>query len=331
MSNKNINIIVVVFVLTAAQLCWGLEDNRSQGNEESALKVHLPREVTIEGAAISLGEVGIICGQESLVDKASEILLGSISRPGQEVVIDRQIVLSRLACNGISPSKVALTGAKEVAVKQQHMLFEGVEFVALASEFLEKNLSRISACRWSAVRTPKDLTLAGGGNIEFLPHLVKSNATDLARVEIGVLENGRQIDEREVVFRLQYECHNVVAQADIPKGAVIDSNNVRIEKGFSSVPEPVGWKPPYGLVARRPIEANTVIRAGMLAVLQPEVIIERNQAVVIQIQRPGLRVTAVGSAMEKGREGELIKVRNVDSQRIVVARVNEDGTVEPVY
>ncbi|MHC4087226.1 MAG: flagella basal body P-ring formation protein FlgA [Planctomycetota bacterium] len=34
--------------------------------------------------------------------------------------------------------------------------------------------------------------------------------------------------------------------------------------------------------------------------------------------------------MQEGRTGEYIKVRNLNSQRIILARVKEDGTVEPV-
>jgi flagella basal body P-ring formation protein FlgA len=35
--------------------------------------------------------------------------------------------------------------------------------------------------------------------------------------------------------------------------------------------------------------------------------------------------------MQDGRAGDYIKIRNVDSQRIIIASVNENGTVEPVY
>ncbi len=35
--------------------------------------------------------------------------------------------------------------------------------------------------------------------------------------------------------------------------------------------------------------------------------------------------------MQEGRAGEYIKVRNVDSRRVISAKVNKDGTVEPVF
>jgi flagella basal body P-ring formation protein FlgA len=69
----------------------------------------------------------------------------------------------------------------------------------------------------------------------------------------------------------------------------------------------------------------------MVAPANPVVIVKRNQTVVIRIEIPGLLITAMGKAMRDGRSGEYIKVQNVDSRRIIYARVNEDGTVQPLF
>ena len=68
---------------------------------DSVLRIYLPREIVIEDNTALLGQIGIIHGDESLIAKAVKIALGRISVPGQEVTIDRQMLLSRLACNGI--------------------------------------------------------------------------------------------------------------------------------------------------------------------------------------------------------------------------------------
>ncbi|MHC4762939.1 MAG: flagellar basal body P-ring formation chaperone FlgA, partial [Planctomycetota bacterium] len=63
----------------------------------------------------------------------------------------------------------------------------------------------------------------------------------------------------------------------------------------------------------------------------PHILLKRNQNVVIKVDRLGLLITAIGKTMQDGRVGEYIKVRNVDSQRIIMAKVSEDGSVEPVF
>ncbi|MHC4087225.1 MAG: hypothetical protein ACYSU5_18740 [Planctomycetota bacterium] len=244
--------------------------------KDSVLKLYLPREVTIKNDTISLGEVSIIGGNPSkggLAAKAIKIPLGRITMPGQEIVIDRSMILSRLACNGIPASKVILTGAEKITVRQLQKIIKSSEFVELASAFLKKNPPVGSACQWNAIRIPKDLK-------------------NQAKVRIAVVQNGKQIAECEVTFRLKYNCRRAVTLVDIPAGAVISSKNVKIESAISSHPEAVNWKPPYGLIAKRPLAAKTTLGPYM-------VIVRRNQNVVIRIERPLLLITAIGKTMQE--------------------------------
>ena len=182
------------------------------------------------------------------------------------------------------------------------------------------------------IRVPKDLVLPGvSKDIKLSPRLAGSSARNQAKVQIVVLADDKKIGVCEVTFRLKYTNRRVVTLADIPAGTVISARNVKIEKGVSSYPEPADWRPPYGLVARRNLRAKTVIRPDMIGPAKPAVVVGRNQTVVIRIERPGILVTAIGKAMQDGRAGEYIKVRNVDSQRIILAKVNEDGTVKPIF
>ncbi|MDH4238463.1 MAG: flagellar basal body P-ring formation chaperone FlgA [Phycisphaerae bacterium] len=303
--------------------------------KDSVLKLYLPREVTIKDDTISLGEVSIIGsnpGKDGLAVRAIKILLGRITMPGQEIVIDRSMILSRLACNGIPASKVTLTGAEKITVRRQQKIIKSGEFVELASAFLKKTPPAGSVCEWEAIRAPKDLVIPEKSeDIKLVPRFAKDAGKNQAEVEIVVFGDGKAIGKYEVTFRLKYKCHRVVTLVDIPAGAVISSKNVKIENAISSHPEAVDWKPPYGLIAKRPLPANTVLGPHMFGPVKPAVIVGRNQNVVIRIERPPLLVTAIGKTMQEGRTGEYIKVRNLNSQRIILARVKEDGTVEPVF
>ena len=326
MSNRTIGIIVTAFLLTSAT-------SRADDIEKSfPLRIHLPRDVSIEGDTLQLGQVSIIRGEETLVAKANKISIGRFSVPGQEIVINRSTVLSRLACSGIPVSKVSLTGAEKVTVKQRQQIIKGEEFVKRAKSFLDKNPLVDSVCKSTPVTLPKDLILQGSSeDIKLSARLIKSGARNRAKVRIAVLANGIEIGAREVTFRLKYNSRRVTTLVDIPAGAVISPENVRIEKALSDYPEPSDWSPPYGLIAKRRLPANTVILPNMTTSAKAPIIVERNQTVVIRFENPELLVTAIGKTMQKGRAGEYIKVRNVDSHRIIVAKVNENGTVEPVF
>jgi flagella basal body P-ring formation protein FlgA len=331
MSSRAINIILVS-LLVLEQFCQGsAAQPAGDANEDCALQIYLPREVTIKEDCLWLGQVGLVRGSDFFVAKASQIPLGRISVPGQEIVIDRPMVLSRLACNGIPSSKVTLLGAEKVKVKQQQKTIKGGDFVKRASSFLKDNPRTLSVCRLEPLSIPQDFAVPGdSNNMELRPRLAGTCPSDQANVQIVVLQEGKQIGIREVTFRLKYNCRTVVALVDIPAGAPISAENVKIENTISSHPEPADWKPPYGLIAKRHLPANTVLGANMVAPAGRPVVVGRNQSVIIRLEKPGLLVTAVGKTLENGRAGEHIKVRNVDSQRIILARVNEDGTVEPV-
>lgn len=333
MSSKLINVVVITCLLVSAQFCRASANKETDSpQKDSALQVYLPREVTIKDNCFKLGQVSVIRGKESLVAKANEIALGRISVPGQKIVVDRSVVLSRLACNGIPAWKVTLSGAEKITVKRQQRIIKGNEFIESASSFLKKNSAAGSICQLKPVRIPPDLIVPGASkDIKLSPRLVRSGARNQVRVQIVVLADVEQVGTREVTFRLKYNCRRAVALVDIPAGAAIRTENVKIEKTPSNYPEPANWSPPYGLVARRRISANTVIYSHMLGPGKPQVLLRRRQRVVIRIEKPGFLVTAVGEAMQEGRAGEYIKVRNVDSRRIILARVNEDGTVEPVF
>ncbi len=327
MNSKIISIVVTSCVLTWANFAvYGVD-------KDYTLQIYLLREAKVENANPNLGQVSIIRGAESLVARANKIALGRLSVPGQELVIDRSMVLSRLACSGIPASKVILTGAEKVSIKQQQQIIKSVELIEQASLFLGKNLPEASVCQWNPLRRPKDLIVPQEfKDVKLAPRFVKSVVRGQAKVQIAILSEGKEIAMREVAFGLKYNCHKVVTSVAIPRGAVIGPENVKIEKAVSNYPEPAGWTAPYGLIARHRLAANTVIRPNMVGPVQSAIIVRRNQNVIIRLTSGGLFLTTSGKALEKGRAGDYVKVKVqiTKTPRTIMAKVNEDGTVEPV-
>ena len=327
---KSTGIFIICAALTFALFCQaGTEIKNNDTEKDSCLKIYLPRQVNINEKSLTLGRVSIIQGSKSLVARASEIPLGRISVPGQKIVLERSMILSRLACSGIPASKVTLTGSEKITVKQQNRTISSSEFVSLADSLLKK-MPGNTACKWNPIREPKDFVVpAGSDDIKFSTSLIQTGVKNQARVEIIVFSGNNKIGLRQVTFSLTYECRQAVTKIDIPAGGVFNPENIKIETIQSNNPEPVDWKSPYGQVAKRPLPAGTVLASNMLESIEPPVILKRNQNVVIRIERPGFLITAMGIAMQDGRAGDYIKVRNTDSQRIILAKIKEDGTVEP--
>ncbi len=295
------------------------------------LQVHLPREVTVRDSRLNLGQVSVVRGSDAMVAKASPIALGRLSVPGQKLVLDRPTILSRLASSGIPAGQVRLTGAKAVTVRRQQKIIQDEDFVKVGREFLKQYPTARLAVETIAVTRPKNLVLSEPpGEMELTPKLVRHGARGHVTVRIQVLADGKAVGTRDVSFRLRYRQHRLVTVQPISEGVALTPENVKIETVVADRPEPAGWKPPYGAVATRLIPADTEIRQGMIGVARPPVAIRRNETVQIRIERPGILITAMGTALQEARSGECLKVRNADSNRIIMCRVKADGTVEPV-
>ncbi len=299
--------------------------------QEALLQVHLPRQVTVRDRLLQLGQVSVVRGSRPLVSKVRAIRMGQFSAPGQRVVLDRATILSRLASLGIPPERVRLTGADAVAVRRQQEIIESQDFVQLGQQFLRQSTSAFAVCEILPLSKPKNLVLAGQPeNVQLRPQFVRSTVRGLATVQIRVVVDGKDIGSRDIPFRVKYQRRQAITMADVAEGAVLTPENVKIEKKVSDRPEPAGWRPPYGLVTTRVLAADTEIREDMIGLVQSTVLVRRNETVVIRLNRPGLTVTAVGTALQEARTGETVKVRNDDSRRVIVCKVNPDGTVEPV-
>ncbi len=296
------------------------------------LTLRLPREVTVSSETLTLGQIAMITGDEGIAAEAGEVELGRISMPGQKITIDRAMIRSRLACSGITECDPVLLGADKVTVKQMVKVIKSDSFVGSASSFLAENIKEQTIARWEPLREPAELVLSNQSrDIELLPRLVSRSANGQVTTEVSVVAGGEVLGTRRIVFRPKYNTHRAVAAADVSAGTPLTPDNTRIENVITDESQAPDWAPPYGLVTVRDLAAGTIIVPGIVKTPRPRVIIERNQTVVIRIDKPGLVVTAMGKTMQRGRLDDYIKVRNIDSQRVIMARVNEDGTVEPAF
>jgi flagella basal body P-ring formation protein FlgA len=80
-----------------------------------------------------------------------------------------------------------------------------------------------------------------------------------------------------------------------------------------------------GLALKRNIAANTPLKENDL---QKEKILSRNSTVNIIYNTPTISLKAIGIAMESGGAGDMIKVKNSSSGKIIQAIIKDDQNVE---
>ena len=83
----------------------------------------------------------------------------------------------------------------------------------------------------------------------------------------------------------------------------------------------IGFSSKHALQPGRPITKEELVSP---------VLVERDQPVMIVYQSAGITASMPGVALKNGRKGEMVKVRNASSQRVISAMVAESGVVTTV-
>ena len=110
------------------------------------------------------------------------------------------------------------------------------------------------------------------------------------------------------------------------RGEVIKPSDVTTErrpKGDMSG-DYINAESAVGLAAKRPLRAGVTLNASDL--MKPEAV-QRNEAVTIVYEIPGVVLTARGKALETGSIGDIVGVVNIQSNRTVQATVVAPGRV----
>lgn len=117
---------------------------------------------------------------------------------------------------------------------------------------------------------------------------------------------------------------SVVSTRPIRSNTVLGPADVSIVEttipgALKQVEEAVGLETRVNLYPGRPIHA---------ADLGPVSIVDRNDVVTMIYRKGGLTIIAEGRALARAGAGESLRVMNIDSKSVVVARVSGPGTVE---
>ena len=123
----------------------------------------------------------------------------------------------------------------------------------------------------------------------------------------------------------------VVADSTLERGQQISADNITIKKlnisntrgDYLTDPAEV-----IGLTVKRRVRDRQPI---MLNQVESPLLVERGQRVLMVAEQNGVEARTMGEAMKKGRKGEIIKVKNESSGRVVSAIVADIGVVNMVY
>jgi flagella basal body P-ring formation protein FlgA len=148
-----------------------------------------------------------------------------------------------------------------------------------------------------------------------------------ARVKYELLVDSVPFKKFWIPVRVDKKVDAVVASRDIPKGKVVTLQDVKREKlpslrvrgGVLTIESVVGK------VAKRNIRAGEVIKERDL---EPNFVVKKGKPVKLIYESGGIHVELLAVALENGAVGDIIKVKNVSTGKVLVCKVIGENTVK---
>ena len=294
------------------------------------MHIYVPRTRTLANGPMTLGSLCIMrCDDSAVYAKAVAVAMGRAPLTGETLVIDRSTILSRLAAEGIKARSVAMSGAPAVSLTCNATTFSSEKILAAAGAYLDAHRPGAAGSGYRLLRKVGRLSVADDGKAKLLIRTHKDVPPGYVKLEAAAIAGKRALGAVEMLFKITYAHRQAVTTQRISAGTVFTPHNTRLRTVNLDGPATPDWSPPYGSEATRNIAPGTVVAANMTRTHKLEIVVRRKQAVTMIVRGPGFMVQGKGEALQDGRPGDMIKVRNNTSKRIVKAKVQYDGTVVP--
>jgi len=161
-------------------------------------------------------------------------------------------------------------------------------------------------------------------NISFV-EMPDANGAGICSLELE--QNGGRTRSVQVPFKVFtkrkiFMMRHPGKQGDIIRKGDISAKEIHLTGRNSEYPATA--EDIIGRVLKRDIAANTIITRQ---VLEDQIALQRGDLVNIVLEGRGLLVRTKGKAIDKGRIGDTVRVKNVTSGREVMGKVASGGTV----
>ncbi len=285
-------------LITLVAIVIGCAANRlvaqSPAVEKSPVVIALVAEAMIDDSLVQLDQIAKLTGGTAeMRRRIAKLDVAELKLSAERTTVTADQVRFRLLLAGLESSQVRLTGFKQTLVYESNEPVTLRKILNSADKALRQKLggdpSKVSIVPAKEIIAPR-IDVLSNDRIQLDAKVNPASVrADKARVDVAVIINGRA---HEIIpVHLEFKMSDPIV-----KGS---------PKNFNILPT-------NGLVVRD----------------EPSDILVKNTDLVKIVARIGsARIEAAGVAMQDGKLGDVIRVRNTDSNRVVLGRVEPNGTV----
>ncbi len=330
---NNIRIIstLLFMFISMVYVDMGWSQSEEKGLESSNIIINLKKHSIVNGNSILISDVAYVESLDlDMILKIDNVKLGHPPRPGRKRIIGRGEILRTLHNVGVDASGVQFDGAAEVKIEVRHITITGNEIADHSQKYLRNKLNETDENSVVKLqRIPNDQRVPlGSGDVKLrFSRVSVGKSGRQAYLSVDVVVDNSVYSSLGLTFDIKRFRKVVVAVDGIKPGNIIRNDNVDIasvevsrvfDDIFTSIDDVVGME------VKRPIRPGDVI-TGKAIKKRPAMY--KGDRVVILIKSSGLEVRSKGICQETGGHGEIVKVMNVDTKKMLLGSVLNGGIV----
>jgi flagella basal body P-ring formation protein FlgA len=293
--------------------------------------IDVSRQSEINKDEICLEDIARVTGDDpALVRKLQGIGIGKAPLPGKSRRIDKAHIQLRLKQFNIDASqvKVNVPDNAEVVRGVAQLPKEKIHEVVLAYIRQALPLKNVNV-RVKEIQFKNDTILPKGVATFKVEPPGNRDLSGKVPLAVSIYVGGKLEKKVWAVADIEVLKEVIVAKRPLGRNREITENDIEL-KEMETANLPSNALTDYGDIlgkrTRKTIDVNAVLRADMIE-FPP--VVKRGDVVVVVAESGGLRITALGVVKEReGREGERIRVENLDSKKGIYAQVVDSKTVK---
>ena len=320
---KTVSRALIVLLLTAAS-----------ASAASVGRVVVLAKAQVTGPVVTLGEVARFenmpaAARESLQNRS----LGSAAQPGKSVTLSRAQVKGRLYNAGIDFNRWTFVIPEQVVITTLAEVVTGSRIMQTAKETVESQLASVwvgSPARVEIIGAPADVVLPTGEVA--LSAVIESrvNRYGAVHVNVEVRQNGRLVRRMDVGSWLRVWVTVMSVSRDLARGAVISADDLQPKEVDIATAHPGVINSADFPIGKRLIQAVQTGTALTESMVEHVPDINPGEIVQLVVNGEGFEITMQVKALEKGSRGDIIRVLNTATRKVLDARVVSPGAVELV-
>jgi flagella basal body P-ring formation protein FlgA len=308
------------------------------GRSAEPIAVKLRASATVSGSQVTVGDVAELTGgDERRRERIARLDLTELPLTSEPIFVSQQQIIFRLRLAGVEDGAFQMEGPRLVRVSRRASEALDHRVLSAARQAIEQRLTSpvedVNIVAAQPVRLPP---LSADGEDIHLEAELRSPVAVPGRVmvEVGIYVRGARRLGIPVWLDVKKMQAMPVALRRIEVGETFAADNVRIERIAveNTQRAAVAAAGLMGRRARRPVFPGRIIEPDDVeSETQAAAVIHQRDLIHLVAKVGPLEVKARGEALQEGRVGQLIQVRNLDSNATVAGRVVDRATVEVDY